>query len=500
MNLFTKLPLFYLIILFFYFDSSFAKCQTYKYIDKFEQDNYYLSFLDGTGTITDKIINNQGLKINYHFDKGSSYSFTILHNYDRYVQDFSFMPLGFSLTIKGGNTSDRICLRLWEDNDFDRLFDQTDELYTSNFYILGKSVHKTVVFPIDSFKKVAGDGNHKLDLNRIRAWDIEIKSQTNKKHSGELYITDLKFICNYKPQYSENAKLSGTFVTLFNDDPTKNSFWTQDRWNEELLRMKNMNLTKLIIQYSVYQNISWYTPCKISYITYYENTINKIFSAAERVGIKVYIGLAYSESWNGSDKASKSTYDDLLITDKKNIDELYAIFGSSENFGGWYIPQEINDFDWPKENKKRLLFQWLQQIAEYAHKKDVSKPVIISPFFNLWQPADLLETWYDDLLDVAKDIDWVYPQDGVGTSLKKVDVDIPNYCNHIKAACERHGKKFGITVESFRQLSGWPVDNGKFSAISTDIEQMKEQIQEAYQLNPNDIILYNWDYLLKKDR
>ena len=261
--------------------------------------------------------------------------------------------------------------------------------------------------------------------------------------------------------------------------------------------MKRMNLSKIIIQYSVHQNRAWYSPCQLTFVKYNETTLNSIFKAAEAVGIKVYLGLSFSESWYRSDKALEGTYNDLLLIDKDNIDELYKLFGSSNVFGGWYIPQEINDYDWQSENKKILLFKWLQQIAEYAHKKDATKKVIIAPYFNLWQPADIIETWYNDLLDIAKDIDWIYPQDGIGTSLKDVYIDIPNYGNHIKSACKKHGKKFGVTVESFRQQTGWPIDNGIFSATPIDIKQLNEQIQESYQLSPNDIIIFDWDYLVK---
>ena len=418
-----------------------------------------------------------------------------MHNYDIAPQDYSFMPNKLTIRIKGGNITDRIRFRLWEDINGNRIFDGADEVFASKPFLLGDTVWHTLQFPVDSFKRVTGNGNNKLDLNRIRAWDIEVESNTGKVHSGELFLNDLRFYSNYKPKTSEKASLTGTFITLTIADSGKNGYWTQQQWNNLLRKMKDMNLAKIIVQYSVHQNRAWYNPSKLSFVKYNETAINKIFIAAENVGIKVYLGLSFSESWYKSDKALASTYDDLLRKNKENMDELYMLFGSNLAFGGWYIPQEINDYDWQTETKKVLLFNWLQQVAEYAHQKDASKPVIISPYFNLWQPADIIEAWYNELLDIAKDVDWIYPQDGIGTSLKDVYIDIANYGSHIKRACERHGKKFGLTVESFRQVSGWPVDNGIFSATSTDLKQMKVQIQQAYQLNPNDIILFEWDYL-----
>ncbi|HEY4786881.1 MAG TPA: DUF4434 domain-containing protein [Bacteroidales bacterium] len=423
-------------------------------------------------------------------------SITLIRNYDYYPQDYSFMPNRFALTLKGGSKEDQIRFRLWEDLNRNGKFDGTDEIFAAQYYPLGDTVWHTLQLPIESFKKIAGNGNNKLELNRIRAWDLEIQSQNEKSHSGELYVNDLRFYSNYEPKTSKKASLTGTFITLSKDDSSKNGYWTQQRWNTELVKMKNLNLNKMIIQYSVHQNRAWYSPSKLSFIKYNDPALNKIFVAAEAVGIKVYLGLSFNESWYKSDKSLESTYNNLMQKDKDIIDELYKLFGSKNTFSGWYIPQEINDYDWLSENKKRLLFSWLQQVAEYAHKKDALKPVIIAPYFNLWQPADIVEAWYNDLLDIAKDIDWIYPQDGIGTFRKDVHIDIPNYCNHIKTACEKHGKKFGITVESFRQLTGWPIDNGVFSATSTNVKQLNEQIQEAYQLNPNDIILFNWDYLI----
>jgi hypothetical protein len=453
--------------------------------------------IEGKGKVRDTILENQGLRIMYTWNEGGDAGFTLIRNYDVALQDYSFMPDHFTLKLKGGNSADRIRLRLWEDINANRKFDETDELYASEYYPLGDSVWTTLQFKLTSFKKIAGHGNNRLDLNRIRAWELEVTSQSGEQHSGEIVVNDLRFYSNYKPVSSPKAALTGTFITITDADSGSNAFWSQDRWNRQLLVMRNMKFDKIIIQYCIHQNKAWYAPCSLSFVNMEKTTINKIFESAAAVGIKVYPGLSFSELWYKNDKAAESTYQDLLVKQSETIDELYSLFGTSPAFGGWYIPQEINDYDWQTEQKKTFLFTWLQQVAVYAHSKDPSKPVIIAPYFNLWQPADLIERWYNDLLDVAKDVDGIYPQDGIGSSLKDVHIDIPNYCSHIKAACDKHGKKFGITVEAFRQLSGWPVDNGKFSAIATDPTQLNEQLQEAHQLHSSDIILFNWDYYLQ---
>jgi hypothetical protein len=256
-----------------------------------------------------------------------------------------------------------------------------------------------------------------------------------------------------------------------------------------------MKLNKLIVQYSIQQNIAWFSPCKLPFVAHSDSTINRIFTAAEKTGIKIYLGLFFDELWYKSDKGSATVYAELLSKHKNTIDELYSLFGKNSAFGGWYIPQEINDFDWLTADRKTLLFNWLQDIAVYAHSKNPSNIVLIAPYFNLWQPADILGKWYDELLTIAKDIDWIYIQDGIGISVKDIDVDIPHYYPYINEACIKHGKKFGAIVESFQQLTGWPIDKGIFSAAPASQKRLNAQIQEAYSQKPNDIIMFEWNYL-----
>ena len=470
--------------------------QTSKHIDRFSANKYYLAFNLGAGLLKDSLVKNEGLCINYTFESGMHSSFTLIRNYGVYPQDYSFMPRGFALFLKGGTKYDQVRLRLWEDINMNGEFDGADEVYASAFSLLGDSVLHSLQFPISSFERIAGHGNHHLDLNRIRAWDIEVRSQTNYLHSGVLQLNDLQFESNYQPQNVDSAPLTSTFITLNSADSSRNAYWTQERWQIQMAKMKQIGIRKIIIQYSIHQNKAWYAPSSAPFVQNNEPCLNRIFAAAEKLGMQVVLGLAFSESWHSSDKSLATTYSDLVRNSMAVIDDLYRLFGSIPSFAGWYIPQEINDYDWQTVMRKKLLFECLQQIAAYAHTKAIRMPVMISPYFNLWQPADVLETWYNDLLDVAQDVDCVCPQDGIGTSLKDVHLDLPHYGKVIKAACDRHGKRFGVVLEAFRQQTGWPIDSGVFSAQPSHLNQLKDQIQEACGVGAEELILFNWDYLI----
>ncbi|HEY4784458.1 MAG TPA: hypothetical protein VIH57_00350 [Bacteroidales bacterium] len=74
MNLFINVSI---LIFTIFFDIPLVKGQTYKHIDRFEVDRYYLAFTNGTGKLKDTIIRNQGLRVSYYFDRGAKSYFTL---------------------------------------------------------------------------------------------------------------------------------------------------------------------------------------------------------------------------------------------------------------------------------------------------------------------------------------------------------------------------------------------------------------------------------------
>jgi hypothetical protein len=93
-------------------------------------------------------------------------------------------------------------------------------------------------------------------------------------------------------------------------------------------------------------------------------------------------------------------------------------------------------------------------------------------------------------------IDQVAPQDGVGTTSKIVDVDVPHYFAAIKNACNANGVAFCATIESFKQMNGWPINNNAFTAIPTGINTFKSQLWEVSR-HTNQIWQFEWGYMQK---
>jgi len=472
-------------------------------IDKFgSATSFYSAFNNGSGSIntsnntSDFVSGTGSMQIDYSFNAGSNYFFSVLKNYNTATKDWSFNTDKFILRHKGGTNQTSIKVRLWEDINRNGNVDSDDEVYVCNTSVVcGQNTWTLSEFLVSNFIKLVSTGNNILDLNRIRAWDIAIENTSDQSHSSQLLIDEFLLHTTYTPPTNNNAKLSGSFTQLWNSSGCACGQFTLQQWKDEFQKMKDACMNTFVIQYGVYNDLSWYSPSNLSFVNYKETALNKIFQAAEEKGIQIYVGLYFDENWNSANKSLSSTYSNLLTKHEQVIDEIYNLFGNSSSFKGWYIPQEINDLEWQNNPTKNLLFNWVQNVASYAHAKNASKKVMIAPFFNLWMPADLLKNWYSDFFTIATDLDQVFPQDGVGITLKNVYYDVPLFYSKIKEVCDAHSVEFGATVESFQQLTGWPIDNGTFSAQPADINRLSAQIYEAQSHSPIEIIQFEWAYM-----
>ncbi|MFN3402464.1 MAG: DUF4434 domain-containing protein [Cytophagaceae bacterium] len=473
--------------------------QADKQLDNFSSAGSYYTSASG-GTVSLSIANIAGqegascLKVNYNLNTSSGNYLEIFRSYHTSTRDLSFSPSGISLLIRGGSR-DVFKFMLYEDINMNgNVFDSGDEVYQfSSSSALNNTSWYRLTIPFSSFVRIAGSGDGKLNLNKIGAWRIVINNGSGSTTAREIYFDDLRQHTTYIPATSGTQKLSGSFIQLWNDAGCKCGNWTQAQWESHMQQMKNACLDKIIVQYGVYGGHSWYSPSSLSFVTSRSQTLNRMFAAAQKIGIDIYLGLYFDETWNHSAKNQASTYSNILTKHQQVINEMHALFGSHSRFKGWYIPQEINDLEWQTTTNRNLLANWLRDVAAYAKGKNAAKKVIIAPFFGPHRPADNLKAWWDYVLSVASGVDLIIPQDGVGTTTKDVDVDIPHYFNAIKSACVARGRQFGATIETFQQTSGWPINNGTFAAVPASITRLRTQLWEAGRFAPTEN-LFQFEY------
>lgn len=471
-------------------------------VDNFSKHtDYYAAFNAGSGSLTpntnawDYQNGTASLQLDYSFNVGSGSFFSAIKNYGTQTADWSYQTLGFYLNIKGGNEYTQGKLRVWEDNNKDGVFNNDDEVYSSAPFDINSTTFEEKQILAMGFVKVTGNGNGKVDWSRIRAYDIAIENKSSAANSGTIQVDQLKLANTYTPPTSGTKTIIGSFIQLWNTVGCSCGQFTLGQWKTELQKMKDACMDKIFIQYGVYDHLSWYTPSSLSGVTTNYNALNLIFQAAEELNMKVHTGLYFDETWNSASKNSAWTYSSLLTKQQNTIDELWNLFGNSSAFGGWYIPQELNDLEWQGTTEKNLLFSFINDVSNYAKTKDNSKPVAIAPFFNLWLASDELASWYNELFTAANSLDQVYIQDGVGITLKDPDFHIPLYFSKLKPVFDQHGVEFNMTAESFQQLTGWPLDEGNFSAEPASWDRFKKQLWAAEKQGVNDVIQFSWQYM-----
>ncbi len=451
--------------------------------------NYYMS--GGITVAIDQTTYQEGnssLAVNYAISSGSFGE--IYRSYGTNTLDLSFNPLGLTFWLKGqAGQSGNLKVMLYEDINMNGSpFDAGDEIWE---YSTGANLATTNWTEISSnysnFTKFGG-GTGTLDLNRIAAWRLVIENSTGNSLNGKIWVDNLRQQTSYEAPSSGTAKLSGSFIQLWNTAGCNCGGWDQATWEKHMDKMKDVCLDKLVVQYGFYDNNSWYSPSSASFKVYTNNTLNNIMAAAAAKGIDVYIGTYFDETWNTMNKDQQSNYDQVLAKHKVVIDEIYGLFGSNPQFKGWYIPQEIDDYNWQTSTRRNMLANWLQQTAAYAKGKDATKKIMIAPFFGPFQPADVLQTWYENLLTTATSVDIIAPQDGVGTGTKDVDVDVPYYFSAIKNAAINKGRDFWATIESFQNN---PNTN---TGIAGDINTLKSQIWEGAR-HTDTMIQFEWGYM-----
>ncbi len=438
---------------------------------------------------------NSSLRLSYTLDGVTGNLVEVFRNYSTSTQDLSFQPHALTIMVKGNvGNSDVFKFMLYEDHNMNGYpFDAGDEVYEFvSPTILSSSSWTLLTMPYTSFTKFGG-GAGTLDLSRIGAWRIVV-TNAGTASTNEFYVDDLRQVTNYTAPSSGTVTLGGSFIQLWNTAGCSCGQWTQEEWEDQFQSMKDACLDKLVIQYGVYENNAWYTPSSLGYVAYTNPTLGRIFAAAQIKGIDIYLGLYFDETWNSSDKTQSSTYSSLLTKQQQVTDELWDLFSGNTRFKGWYIPQEINDLEWQSTGNQSLLASYLQSVASYAKGKDNSKKVLIAPFFGPNRPADNLQSWWETTLETATDVDIVYVQDGVGTTTKDVDTDIPHYFAAIKQACENKGRVFGATIETFQQTDGWPINANTFAAVPVSINRLTQQLREAG-LHTDELLQFEWAYM-----
>lgn len=255
-----------------------------------------------------------------------------------------------------------------------------------------------------------------------------------------------------------------------------------EEWQRRLKITRDLGCDEIILQWSgIYGgNYVWAMP---------ESMIQLLFDEGAKLGIGIRVGLPYHEGWWNAMRGSQTQRLQAFLADTQAtcLDTLEASrWPSQPGFRGWYLPYELDQYNWASPERRALLVPWLSAIAETAKKRS-AQPLALSTFYSsLPTPGTLAGLWSEILDKVA-----LRPmlQDGVGVA------GLGNYAGlePLRNLLRDRGTAFDLIVELFEQLPALPNTNNAFRAKAASDERISAQLNIARGYGADRIVAFAVD-------
>ncbi|MFJ3489073.1 DUF4434 domain-containing protein [Leifsonia aquatica] len=215
------------------------------------------------------------------------------------------------------------------------------------------------------------------------------------------------------PTCTTTPRVDGSFI-----QPALVDGWTSSQLTSEFATLTNACITSQVIQWTADTKAS--TTIYPSGLTgYTQNTstdvVSRVLTAADTAGVSEYLGLQTNDDWWNT-YANDATWLNGQATKANALaDDLYAKYGTHTSFAGWYLPFEVDNWNFTTTASWSAMASFYTTIANHLHALTPGKPVIISPFFNTagGQTSSQWTTMWSSILGSAP-IDVIALQDGVG--------------------------------------------------------------------------------------
>uniref|UniRef100_UPI004055CD93 DUF4434 domain-containing protein n=1 Tax=Candidatus Electrothrix sp. TaxID=2170559 RepID=UPI004055CD93 len=237
--------------------------------------------------------------------------------------------------------------------------------------------------------------------------------------------------------------------------------------------------------------------------------VRYLLDAAQKVGIKVWLGLYLNEDnnspyswWNAVTDSTISPEDEKAIEHHVDrsiavVNDLTGQYGQHSALGGFYYSIELANNAFLPSGNHPYLASILDRVAQAVHTALPGKQLALSPFFN----TDLSEAEpFGEMLKYAlqnSGLDILILQDGVGVdphTLTATKDQVTAYFAAARQAADAAGKPFWGNVEIFTNL-GTRADP---QLRSTSMEKLRLQLEtiapfvdkivsfEFHYMDPND--------------
>lgn len=292
----------------------------------------------------------------------------------------------------------------------------------------------------ESYSAVARAGTAAWQENDIAdTAGEELKSGIKLSKGVNIIMIDAKSGgCIYDKISLETVpQLSAVFVVpdlVAPGSPGGNTVWGYEQWYECFLRLKEVGIDTVILQYTAQY---WNAQNQFFFYNrpganngsqpdYQRRQVLYSLDAAKKHGMKVFLGLQVAEDLWFSDMSSGFSGNFLTESaafSQMVADELLEQFGEGyyDQIAGWYLPFELNNKQVCGEALERFIDNYLRPVTNYLKQKTPDKQIMMSPLIyhdDLTAPADgtYLEIWKNMCREMwlKTPLDIIAPQDGCG--------------------------------------------------------------------------------------
>lgn len=249
-----------------------------------------------------------------------------------------------------------------------------------------------------------------------------------------------------------------------NDVSTQNDAYS---WYLSLKGMRDLGMSTVIIQYSTHFNAKTtlingknITAAGYTYTPTYgtEDLCKAVLDAAEKLGMKVFIGTIHDADFTAPSKNEKQ-YDAIVADGEKVIKDIHEMYGAHPAFGGYYLSDETCDYWLNLKGGVEAARKVYEGQSKVIRSLDEDALIMIAPAIWRSGSADKITDKLYDLLKPASDgekpvADIVAVQDCLGreqslTVTDEVYASWLKYCQAWKKGIEKAGADFWHDAEVF---------------------------------------------------
>ncbi|MGP1629559.1 MAG: DUF4434 domain-containing protein [Giesbergeria sp.] len=255
-----------------------------------------------------------------------------------------------------------------------------------------------------------------------------------------------------------------------------------EEWQRRLKITRDLGCNEIILQWSALYGGSypWTMP---------ESLIQLIFDEGAKLGIGIRVGLPYNEGWWNALRGNQTRRLESFLTDTQAncIDTMESSrWPAQAGFQGWYLPYELDQYNWATPQRRELLMPWLSAIAATASKRS-AQPLALSTFYSSLDTTGTLAGLWSEILDQVT----LRPmlQDGVGVA------GLKNYegLDPLRTLLHDRGVPFDLIVELFEQLPALPNTNNAFRAKAASSSRISAQMEIARSYGADRIVAFAID-------